>query len=229
MMKISTLSADVWFDLVQQQFVEHANFIKSKGMQKYMKNHFSFYGIDSPTRRLLLKGIIAKEGKPSPLVVRNLSELLWHAEEREMQYAAMDFLDTIKKKLQESDLSLIENLITTKSWWDTVDALSSHLAGNWLLQFPQNKEKILQQWYNSKNMWLQRTVLIHQLNYKEKTDERILFDYCRKLSNSNEFFIKKAIGWALRQYARTAPANVKAFVVQTELSTLSVREATKHL
>lgn len=229
MTKISTLSAEVWLELIQQEFVHHANFTKAKGMQKYMKDHFSYYGIDSPTRRLLLKGIIAKEGKPNPQTIRELAILLWRAEEREMQYAAMDFLDSIKKKLIKSDIQLIEKLITTKSWWDSVDALASHLAGNYLLQFPEEKISLLDKWYQSGNMWLQRTVLIHQLNYKEKTDENLLFDYCEKLRESKEFFIRKAIGWALRQYARTAPQKVVSFLNRTELSPLSVREATKHL
>lgn len=229
MIKISTLSAETWFELIRLEFVQHANFLKAKDMQKYMKDLFSFYGIDSPTRRQLLKSIIAKEGKPNSQTIRELALLLWKAEEREMQYAAMDFLDSIKKKPFESDLLLIEELITTKSWWDTVDAIASHFAGNWFLKFPENKELILDNWYQSRNMWLQRTVLIHQLNYKEKTDENLLFYYCDQLKESNEFFIRKGIGWALRQYARTAPNNVRAFVNRTELSSLSYREATKHL
>jgi 3-methyladenine DNA glycosylase AlkD len=229
MTKISTLSAEVWFELIQQEFVHHANFTKAKGMQKYMKDNFSYYGIDSPTRRQLLKGIITKEGKPNPQTIRELAVLLWRAEEREMQYAAMDLLDFIKKKLIESDIQLIEKLITTKSWWDSVDALASHLAGNYLLQFPKDKHSLLDNWFKSDNMWLQRTVLIHQLTFKEKTDENLLFDYCEKLRESKEFFIRKAIGWALRQYARTAPQNVVSFLNRTELSPLSVREATKHL
>jgi 3-methyladenine DNA glycosylase AlkD len=229
MTKTSTLSAETWFELIRLEFVQHANFLKAKGMQKYMKDLFSFYGIDSPTRRQLLKVIISKEGKPDPQTIRDLAILLWQAEEREMQYAAMDLLDPIKKKPFESDLPLIEKLITTKCWWDTVDALASHLAGNWFLKFPENKENILDSWYQSGNMWLQRTVLIHQLNYKDKTDEKLLFFYCDQLKESKEFFIRKGIGWALRQYARTAPDKVRTFVNQTTLSALSVREATKHL
>lgn len=229
MKKNSTLLAKEWFELIQHEFVQHANFVKAKGMQKYMKDLFSFYGIDSPTRKQLIKKIITKEGKPSPQIVRELALLLWKAEEREMQYAAMDLLDTIKKKPIESDLAMIEQLILSKSWWDSVDAIASHLAGNWFLKFPENKESILEKWFQSGNIWLQRTVLIHQLNYKEQTDERLLFHYCEQLKASKEFFIRKGIGWALRQYARTAPIQVKVFVNRTELSTLSIREATKHL
>jgi 3-methyladenine DNA glycosylase AlkD len=109
-----------------------------------------------------------------------------------------------------------------------VDLLASHLAGTWLLKFPENKQKILEAWFTSENMWLQRTVLIHQLLYKANTDESILFHYADKLKDSKEFFIRKAIGWALRQYARTAPQSVRLFVETTSLSSLSVREATKH-
>lgn len=209
--------------------VEHANFIQAKGMQKYMKGHFSFYGINSPLRRQLLKALYVSEGKPDPQVIRNLAILLWAEEEREMQYVALDLLETIKRKLEPTDLELIETLITSKSWWDTVDLLASHLVGEWLLKYPIEKIEILQRWFDSGNMWLQRTVLIHQLNYKQQTDELLLFSYIEKLNTSKEFFIRKAIGWALRQYARTKPEAVKEFVQKTPMSPLSFREATKHM
>jgi 3-methyladenine DNA glycosylase AlkD len=229
MSKFSSHSAEVWLDLIRNTMVEHANFIKAKGMQKYMKDHFSFYGVNSPMRKQLLKSLYVSEGKPDPNVIRSLALLLWNEEEREMQYIALDLLDTIKRKLEPVDLELIETLITSKSWWDTVDLLACHLAGEWLLKYPKNKAEILQRWFDSENMWLQRTVLIHQLNYKQQTDELLLYSYIEKMNESKEFFIRKAIGWALRQYARTKPESVKIFVQKTPLSPLSFREATKHM
>ncbi len=229
MSKFSSHSAEVWLQLIRNTMVEHANFILAKGMQKYMKDHYSFYGVNSPTRKQLLKTLYTSEGKPEPQVVRSLALLLWVEEEREMQYVALDLLESIKRKLEPTDLELIEKLIKHKSWWDTVDLLASHLAGAWLLKYPKSREKILQRWFESENMWLQRTVLIHQLNYKQQTDELLLFSYIEKLNTSNEFFIRKAIGWALRQYARTNPESVQIFVQKTPMSPLSFREATKHL
>lgn len=229
MSKFSSHSAEVWLELVRNKMVEHANFPKAKGMQKYMKDHFSFYGVNSPSRKQLLRTLFTSEGKPEPKVVRSLALLLWDEEEREMQYVGLDLLETIKRKLEPTDLQLIEALIIRKSWWDTVDLLASHLAGEWLLQFPKNKEEILQKWFDSGNMWLQRTVLIHQLNYKQQTDELLLFSYIQKLNMSKEFFIRKAIGWALRQYAKTNPESVMEFVQKTPMSPLSFREATKHM
>jgi 3-methyladenine DNA glycosylase AlkD len=229
MTRNSTLKANEWLLLIREAMSSNANFAKAIGMKKYMKELFSFYGIGSPQRRQLLKVLIVTHGKPDPKEVRKLAELLWAEEEREMQYAAMDLLGIIKKQLEPNDLQLIEKLITTKSWWDTVDLLASHLAGTWLLKFPENKLEILENWFASENMWLQRTVLIHQLLYKTNTNESILFDYINRLKDSKEFFIRKAIGWALRQHARTAPQSVRLFVETTSLSSLSVREATKHL
>lgn len=229
MTRYSTLKAYEWLLLIREAMSSNANFTKAKGMQKYMKDISSFYGISSPLRRQLLKELIVIHGKPDATEVRELAELLWEEEEREMQYVAMDLLGSIKKHLEPTDLQLIEKLITTKSWWDTVDLLASHLAGTWLLKFPDKKQNILKIWFESENMWLQRTVLIHQLLYKTSTNESILFLYIEKLKDSKEFFIRKAIGWALRQYARTAPQSVKLFVETTRLSSLSVREATKHL
>ncbi len=229
MTRYSTLKANDWLLFIREAMSSNANFAKAVGMQKYMKGLFSFYGISSPQRRQLLKELILIHGKPDPIEVRKLAELLWAEEEREMQYAAMDLLGSIKKQLEPNDLQLIEKLITTKSWWDTVDLLASHLAGTWLLKFPENKQKILETWFASESMWLQRTVLIHQLLYKTNTNESILFDYITRLKDSKEFFIRKAIGWALRQYARSAPQSVRLFVETTNLSSLSEREATKHL
>ena len=133
MIRNSTLKANEWLLLIREAMSSNANFAKAKSMQKYMKDLFSFYGIGSPLRKQLLKNLMVIHGKPDPAEMRKLAVLLWEEEEREMQYAAMDLLGIIKKQLEINDLQLIEKLITTKSWWDTVDLLASHLAGTCLL------------------------------------------------------------------------------------------------
>jgi 3-methyladenine DNA glycosylase AlkD len=127
-------------------------------------------------------------------------------------------------------LPVLRRLIVTHSWWDTVDALASHSVGPLVRRQPELARE-LDDWSVSENLWLRRTALIYQLGYKERTDAARLFAYVDRMAHEKEFFIRKAIGWALRQYARTAPAEVKAFLLprRQKLSGLSWREATKHL
>jgi 3-methyladenine DNA glycosylase AlkD len=114
---------------------------------------------------------------------------------------------------------------TTKSWWDTVDVLASRVVG------PVAERPIIESWLTSGDLWLERTAILHQLGYGERTDADFLFRSCLTHAASTEFFLRKAIGWALRQYARVDPAAVRGFVAAhaDELSGLSRREALKHL
>ena len=127
-------------------------------------------------------------------------------------------------------IKTLEYLIVTKSWWDTVDSLAGGTVGIHFLRFPEVREQYLARWRASKNFWLRRTTILFQLGYEQNTDFDLLCDIIRENLGSNEFFINKAIGWALRQYARTDPKAVKKFVNATkELNPLSRREAMKHL
>jgi 3-methyladenine DNA glycosylase AlkD len=154
---------------------------------------------------------------------------LWSLPQREFQYAAMNLLDKFEKNLPEKFISTLEYLIITNSWWDTVDALASHTVGTHFKRFPKTRTKSLRKWRLSKNMWLRRTAILFQLGYKKETDFNLLCEIIRENLGSDEFFINKAIGWALRQYAYTDPQAVKRFVNATDLHPLSRREAMKHL
>ena len=126
-------------------------------------------------------------------------------------------------------LATVETLVTTRSWWDTVDPLATRVTGG-IVARHQTAVSTMDKWAADDNMWLARTAILHQLHFKEKTDTERLFGYCTALAEHKDFFIRKAIGWALRQYARTDPDAVREFVAATpHLSALSVREATKHL
>jgi 3-methyladenine DNA glycosylase AlkD len=149
--------------------------------------------------------------------------------EREYQYIAMNLLDKFEKKLPEKFIVPLESMIVTKSWWDTVDTLASHPVGTHFKRFPAVKKKYLAKWRKSKNMWLRRTAILFQLGYKQETDFQLLSAIIRENLGSDEFFINKAIGWALRQYAYTDPKAIKRFVKETDLHPLSRREAMKHL
>ena len=124
---------------------------------------------------------------------------------------------------------LIEKLIVTNSWWDSVDTISKFILGQYLKEFPEETTKVVRRFSNSKNMWLNRSILLFQLGYKDKTNAEILFSECKKHSHSKAFFIQKAIGWALREYGKTNPELVKTFVNSTDLKPLSKKEALKNL
>lgn len=134
-----------------------------------------------------------------------------------------------KKKFVINDIQLIENLIITNSWWDSVDVVAKYLLGGYLQQFPNETLEVIEQFSNSNNMWLNRSAIIFQLSYKEKTNFDLLKSECEKHKHSTEFFIQKAIGWALRDYSRFNPSGVIEYVNNTNLKPLSKREALRNI
>jgi 3-methyladenine DNA glycosylase AlkD len=206
---------------------ENGNPEKAHAMQAYMKNLFPFFGISSPQRKDLAT-VLSQSFKINSLD-KNLMNDLWRKNEREHQYLAMDFMKKYKKQLLPADIDWIESLIIQKSWWDTVDFLATHLVGYIVSQQPSLIETHINHWSTDKNMWLNRTAILFQLKYKEKTDFELLKRYILQHLESKEFFINKASGWALREYAKTNPADVIHFVeTQPKLSGLTKREALKH-
>ena len=142
----------------------------------------------------------------------------------------MGLLGKCEAEIPAKFIKTIEYLIVTKSWWDTVDSLAGGTVGFHFKRFPDVREKYLAKWRSSENFWLRRTTILFQLNYKEETDFDLLCDIIRENLGSKEFFINKAIGWALRQHARVDSKAVKKFVMTTkELNPLSRREALKHI
>lgn len=154
---------------------------------------------------------------------------LWQKPEREYQYAAQELAAKYLRHSDKRDIDLFEWMITTKSWWDTVDFIASTIVGNYFKHFPDQLPEKNEDWLHSGDIWLQRTTLIFQLKYKEKVDEQLLVDNIRRLNGTNEFFINKAIGWALREYGKVNPEWVSDFTNQNNLSNLSRREALKRL
>jgi 3-methyladenine DNA glycosylase AlkD len=194
---------------------------------KYMKNKFDFLGIKSPERKAVFKAVLKEQGMPKK--VWEVAKSLWEQNEREFQYCAIELLAKYAiKKMQESDIEEIETFITTKSWWDSVDGFSS-IVGNYFLQYPEHKKAITDKWLKSENIWLIRMAIIFQLSYKSKTDTALLYSNILEVAHHKDFFVRKAIGWALRQYAKTNPLEVETFVAEHEniLSNLSKKEALK--
>ncbi|QNK89288.1 DNA alkylation repair protein [Sporosarcina sp. resist] len=197
-------------------------------MTAYLKNHFPFLGIKSPRRKELLKEHFAEYALPEP---ERLFEEVWTLYElpkREYQYAAIALIEKMKKHLTTDDFPALLQLIETKSWWDSVDSIAPHFVGH-IVKLDRNYgEKIMLEWSLSDNMWTNRSAILHQLKFKQQTDTELLFHIIKQHSDSKEFFIQKAIGWALREYAKTEPDLVKVFVEDHPLKPLSKREALKH-
>ena len=199
-------------------------------MKKYMKNQFEFFGVKSPARKS-----VQRELKPYWKVLSHdeifiYAKALWELPQRELQYMAMDALDTRAKKIDASYLERIEQLILTKSWWDTVDGLAPNIAGSIFFRDPETKMKWVEKWNQSENMWLNRSAILHQLRYKDAVNMELLFALVESHIGSKEFFINKACGWALRQASKFYPAKVKKFLEEhPDLANLTIREASKYI
>ena len=219
----------VYVDALVETFLPHANWQTAQPMKAYMRNQFDFLGIKSPQQRELLRQFISDYGLPPLQILSNVLLELWGLPEREYQYTALSILDKMDKDIPPDFLETIEALITTKSWWDTVDALAARTVGTHFRRFPDVKDQALEEWRRSENIWLRRTCLLFQLKYKEKTDFSLLCEIIRENLGDDEFFINKAIGWALRQFSKVDAASVRNFVAETPLHPLSAREALKWL
>lgn len=210
-------------------FKEHRNEENAAPMKAYMRNQFEFLGIKTPERKTLLSAFLKENGKPSLEELPGVVKALWKQPEREYQYLALTLLDKNRGKLGPGYLLLLEELMVTKSWWDTIDTIASRLAGYIIKKHPEEGDKHLQKWISSDDFWLNRTAILYQLSYKADTNEERLFSYIKQHSSSKEFFIEKAIGWALREYSKTAPESVISFIEKEELRPLSKREGLKYL
>ncbi|WP_252776387.1 DNA alkylation repair protein [Flavobacterium sp. NRK F10] len=208
-------------------FYSHSNPEKRLKMENYMKNNFPFLGIQTPVRSKLQKPFLQRF-KSEKKINWDWVQSLWDLKEREFQYSALDYLITKKKHLTPADLNQLKYLIITKSWWDSVDLIASHLIGFIVRNYPEVKQDVLQ-WSASENIWLKRTGIICQLKFKQETDTLFLSQAITKNLNSNEFFINKAIGWALREYSKCNPQWVSEFIENHPLSSLSKKEAGKYL
>lgn len=206
-------------------FATNSNADASIKMAQYMRNKFDFFGIPKPLRTELTKGEINELAEISHQELKVIVSELWQFPQRELQYSAMDIIEKYQKKFDESLIELIEKLIVEKSWWDTVDLLSGKLAGRYFKKYPHKMELITRRWNQSENMWLNRSSIIFQLSFKNNTNTELLKEYISRHSASNEFFLQKSIGWALREYSKTDAVFIENFIKSTALSPLSVREA----
>lgn len=208
-------------------FEKNSDPIIAAGAKAYMRNKSEFYGLPSPIRRQLLKEFIATAGYPPYEQLGEMVHLAWDKPQREWQYTAMEIAVNFVPKAGPEMIDLAEWMITHKSWWDSVDFVAPNIAGMMFKRFPETKMPVIERWMQSGNLWLQRSCLNHQLRYNKTTDAVLLFDLCERLADHPDFFIRKAIGWSLRQYSKFAPEAVIEFVNDHKLSNLSRKEALK--
>lgn len=213
---------------VVEVFYQNRDPDRAVGMAAYMKNLFPYLGIAKPLRAKLQSSFL-KESRHSKTIDWDLVDRLWALPEREFQYLATDYLLSLKKHLGINDIDSLKMLILEKAWWDTVDMLASHAVSSLCLKHPSLINTHLIQWAGSNNIWLARTAILFQLKYKSNTDIAVFEQVLDPNLNSREFFINKAIGWALREYSKSNPEWVRNYLSCHQLQPLSVREASKYL
>lgn len=194
----------------------------------YLRDQFLFFGLSKPKRAIVQKELFAKFSWKEE-TLQTVALELWKCPEREFQYAAVDLLIKHKRQLTETSLPLLQTMISTHSWWDTVDLIAAHLLGGIVFRFPQLK-LMMDKWILDPHLWIKRSALLCQLKWKKDTDEKRLISYCEALIHEKDFFLRKAIGWVLREYSKTNPDFVRLFIHNhPELSPLSLKEASKYL
>ena len=206
---------------------------KAAGAQAYMKSEMPYYGITAPVQRRIFKEHFASVSFPTAEAWRDAVLYIWrNAKFREERYFAISFCAYKNaRSFQTPDsLPMYAEMIVTGAWWDLVDGLH-HTVGGLLKRFPKEIGKEMRAWSRSDDMWKRRMSIICQLSFKKDTDLRLLYACIEPSLDSREFFLRKAIGWALRQYAWTDPDEIRRYVAQNEsrLSPLSKREALKNL
>ena len=197
-------------------------------MSAYMRNQFPFLGIASAPRKAAYKKIFAT-AKKEKIVDFDFVDQCFKREEREFQSAGVDYLLAIQNCLVPEDLPKLKQCIQTKFWWDTVDGLDG-VVGSIVQRYPECKP-ILLEWSVADDIWLRRVAIDHQLGFKSKTDTVLLEEIIKNNLNQKEFFINKAIGWSLRDFSKTNPDWVRAFISahKNDLSNLSIREGSKYV
>ncbi len=216
---------------VQSGYKKLANKQKSIEMAAYMKTAMPFYGVQKPDRVPIYKAIKKDFAAQNIDEYKNHVRALWALPHREEKYTALEYALQNKRFITTESLDLYEELIREGAWWDFVDTIAVHLVGEALLHERSEVKNLLDQWVSDDDLWIRRTAILSQNKHKTHTDEKMLYKYIKKRMHEREFFITKAIGWALREYSYTNPKSVKEFIAknQNELAPLSIREGSKRL
>jgi 3-methyladenine DNA glycosylase AlkD len=218
-------------EYVQATLTSSADPEKAEGMQAYMKTDMPFYGVQKPGRTVILRHLRNEFAPRTHREYIELAAALWQLPHREEKYLAQGVATMFNQFITPASLPLYQRFITEGAWWDFVDEAATHMVREVVIGFPDETWPIVDQWVDDHDMWLRRAAIICQVGAQERTDAERLFSFCERRLHEKEFFIRKAVGWALREYARTDPGAVADFVVEhrDRLSGLSYREATKHI
>lgn len=209
-------------------FEQYSNPKKATEMSKYMRSMFDFYGIQTPMRKSLYKSFL-KEEKKSKQVDWAFLDQCFQDDHREFQYLVYDYLIALNNFLTFEDIPKIENYIRNKQWWDTIDFFDQIIGTIGLNDL--RVDNLMLTWSKDSNFWVRRLAIDHQLGRKEKTNTKLLEQILVNNLDSNEFFINKAIGWALRDYSKTNPEWVRKFIKthKDNMAKLSIKEAGKYI
>lgn len=220
----SEMEADKYYQNIRSAFQAAGRPEIAEGQAAYMRHQFEFFGLKMPAWTAIAKAYIQKVGYPDHL--RAVVRLCLADDHREMHYFGIELTQKQLKKQDEGFIDFLEELITTRSWWDTVDWLAK-LAGIHFQRFPDQLRPVTRRWMDSGNIWLQRSAIICQRFYKENTDVELLFSYILEIADSDEFFLQKGAGWALREYSKVAPEVIATFISGHKLPPLTEREGMK--
>lgn len=203
---------------------------RAAAMAAYMQHRFAFLGVAATPRRAAQRDTVRALSALAGDELLDVADACWDRPEREFQYTACDALRRYVDRLDGSHLPRVERLIRTESWWDTVDLLAAHVVGP-LVRSDHSMIDVMDAWIADDDIWIARSAILHQLGARGDTDAERLFTYVDRRAGDTEFFIRKAAGWALREYAKVDPTAVRAYVEDrgARLSGLTRREALKHL
>ena len=216
---------------VQDRLQTLADPVKAVEMAAYMKTDMPFYGVQKPDRQPIMKELKANFAPANQADYEAAVLALWRVKQREAKYIAINYAGLFRQYVGPQSLPLYERLIREGQWWDFVDAISSDLLGRALLNYPDQVRPVIDNFSNDEDFWIRRASLLAHLGHKEQTSHKDLFAYCKKMAHEKEFFIRKAIGWSLREYSKSEPERVRRFLVEnkTRLSPLSLKEGAKYL
>jgi 3-methyladenine DNA glycosylase AlkD len=221
-------------EAIRRALADHADAAKAAGMQAYMKSAMPYRGVMMPVQRQIWRQVFGAHPLPDEATWRSAVLALWReARFREERYAAIALTGDRRYRAYQTleTVSVYEELIVTGAWWDHVDEIASHRIGPLLAAYPRRMKQLLRHWSRDRDLWKRRTAILAQLTFKDRTDLTLLYDCIQPNLTDREFFIRKAIGWALRQYAWTDPSEIRRYVAdhEHELNGLSRREALKNI
>lgn len=226
----SSLSKQV-VAFVSEQLRARADPAKAVEMAAYMKTQMPFYGVQKPYRVPILRSL-KKDFLPSSIEeYQDTVSALWKQKHREEKYCAINYATLFPQYVVFESLPLYEEMIRTGAWWDFVDPLAVDLVGDVLLANRKRMSPVIRKWSKDSDFWIRRASLLSHLHHKHETDEELLYESCLLLADETEFFIRKGMGWALREYSKTNQKSVRSFVKKNKnrLSSLTIKEASKYL